>query len=696
MKNLTGKADKITLRQEEAAEQRKRHGVLGALCSEFEVIYRVNFDTGEYETYKNAGGAAGGIAEEASYFDVMERYIDGTVAAEDREYLRGRTERARVLAKLAEHKNYFVRFRIRENGAGAESYEIHFADAGERPEEHIVAVGFRNVDAIVRKEETYRLETQHDIEETLGEARTGIWTIESEEGCEPRMYADKPMRMLLGVAPDISPEECYRRWYENIEPEYVELVQEAVQEILEKGRAEVIYPWNHPVLGKIYVRCGGIPDKKFQKAGFRIKGYHQDITETVVTRKKQEKALLEALVEAKRANLAKTEFLSHMSHDIRTPINGILGMLAICEKNADNAEKQKECRGKIRMAAEHLLSLINDVLDISKLESGNFEFAQEPFQIRSVLDNCMSILEPQAEEQRVMLTERSAGLTHTELLGSPLHLRQILINIIGNAIKYNHPGGSIFVSTEELLPESMEELPEGLAVKAEDFENTAVYRFAVEDTGIGMSAEFQKHLFEPFTQEHGDARTSYKGTGLGMAITKSLVEQMGGTISVVSEPGKGSTFTVVLPIRRDVERRPQTVEEGADAPTDVSGMHVLLVEDNELNREIAQYMLEDAGVTVVYAGNGKAAVEAFSRSKPQEFDCILMDVMMPVMNGIEATRIIRGMDREDAETVPVIALSANAFEEDARKAKASGMNTYLTKPLDMQKLFRTMAAYRRK
>lgn len=696
MENLIGKTDKITQIPEETTEREKQHGVLSALCSEFDVIYRVDFDTGAYELYRNTGGSLAGVAAACdTYFDIMKRYIDKVAAAEDREYLRSKTERAHVLAKLAEHRNYFVRCRVRENAQGEENYEIHFAAADGKPGEHIVIVGFRNVDAIVRKEETYRLETQHDIEETLEEARTGIWTIESEEGCEPRMYADKPMRVLLGVGSDISPEECYRRWYENIEPEYVELVQEAVLEIMEKGRAEVIYPWNHPELGKIYVRCGGIPDEKFQRAGFRIKGYHQDITETIVMRKKQEKALMEALVEAKRANMAKTEFLSHMSHDIRTPINGILGMLAIGEKNADDSEKQRECREKIRTAAQHLSSLINDVLDISKLESGNFEFAKEPFSLRSVLDSCMSILEPQAEERQVSLTEREFSLIHTDLIGSPLHLRQILINIVGNAIKYNRREGSIFVSTVELFPETAEELPKGLAVKPEAFESTAFYRFVIEDTGIGMSAEFQKHLFEPFTQEHGDVRTSYKGTGLGMAITKSLVEQMGGTISVESEAGKGSSFTVVLPIKMDKgQKREDTLQE-AEAPPDVSGMCVLLVEDNELNREIAQYMLEDAGVTVVYAENGQAAVDAFARSQPEEFDCILMDVMMPVMNGMEATRIIRGMEREDAGTVPIIALSANAFEEDARKAKESGMNTYLTKPLDMQKMFRTMAAYRR-
>ncbi|MGN0167313.1 MAG: ATP-binding protein [Acetatifactor sp.] len=695
MKNIAGEIVERMHTPDRIAELENQNAILSMLCSDYVAVYRVHFDTGEFEIYKNLNGEDSGTANiiksRVSYFDTMRYYIDKYVADEDREYVRSRTDRRHVLEKLKKQKNYFIRYRVKENTQGIENFEIHFTDAGREPEEHIITVGFRNVDSIVRKEEEYRLETQHELEETLEGARTGIWTIEAEEGCEPRMFGDKTMRMLLGVDADISPEDCYRSWFSNIEPDYVEVVQEAVEEMKEKGRSEVIYPWNHPTLGKIYVRCGGVPDEKYQKSGFRLKGYHQDITETMVTRKKQEKALMEALVEAKRANLSKTEFLSHMSHDIRTPINGILGMLAISEKNADDPVRQKECREKIRTAAEHLLSLINDVLDISKLESGSFAFEKEPFDIEDVLDSCMGILGPQAEEQRIMLEAKRIDLTHVKLIGSPLHLRQILINIIGNSIKYNHPGGRIFVSTEEITGE----WPEGLAVEPKARKHMGVYRFVVEDTGIGMSPEFQKHLFEPFTQEHSDARTSYKGTGLGMAITKNLVEQMGGTISVESEQGKGSTFTVVLPLLLDKEGKQGEVSQKEEAPADVSGMRVLLVEDNELNREIAQYMLEDAGVTVVNAENGQVAVDAFAASKPEEFDCILMDVMMPVLNGMEATRAIRKMDREDAKTVPIIALSANAFAEDVQKAQEAGMNNYLTKPLDMKKMFQTMASYRR-
>ncbi len=517
----------------------------------------------------------------------------------------------------------------------------------------------------------------HDIEGILEVSRTGIWSIELEDGCEPRMYASRTMRMLLGIEESVSPEACYRIWYENIDPEYLDMVQEAVQEILTTGRAEVIYPWNHPALGKIYVRCGGVPDKDFARPGVCLRGYHQDITETMVTRQKQEKALLEALVEAKRANQAKSEFLSHMSHDIRTPINGILGMLAIAEKNPDDPQKQAECRRKARISAEHLLSLINDVLDISKLENGSFSLASEPFDIRDTLENCMSILRPQAEEQGIHMESHLAHLEHPRLIGSPLHLRQILINIIGNAIKYNRPNGSISVTMEELSAQ------DGLAR----------YRFVVKDTGIGMSEGYQRHLFEPFTQENNDARTSYKGVGLGMPIAKKLVDRMEGSIEVQSKVGQGSTFTVTLPLKIDPEQRQPDAE--AEAPVDISGMNVLLVEDNAINCEIVQYMLEDADVTVTTAENGQMAVDAFVASAPDAFDCILMDVMMPVMNGLEATQTIRRLDRPDASRVPIIALSANAFHEDIEETKKAGMNAHLSKPIDMNALFRALAPYRK-
>ncbi len=528
---------------------------------------------------------------------------------------------------------------------------------------------------LVRKlEERYKSEARQSLEDLLEGARTGIWSIELEEGCEPRMYADRTMRMLLGATEDMRPEACYRQWYENIDPDYKEMVQEAVKEILESGRSEVVYPWNHPALGKIYVRCGGVPDKKYKKPGACLNGYHQDITEIMMTRKKQEQAIMELLEKVRRANSAKSEFLSHMSHDLRTPINGILGMLAIMEQTWEDAGRQKDCRDKIRVSANHLLALVNDVLQVSKLQSGLPAAVEEAFELRDTLEECVTLMAPHAEKAGIRLALEMIQPYHGSLIGNPLQLRQILTNIIDNGIKYNRDGGSVLIQAMELSCR----------------DGVAEYCFVIKDTGIGIGEDFREHIFEPFTQENQGARTNYGGVGLGMSIAKKLIDQMGGTVEVESRLGEGSLFRVNLPIRVDTREETPAAAAEEDIHADITGMHVLLVEDNEMNCEIVKFMLEQAGAEVTTANDGKAAVDVFRASAPEAFDCILMDLMMPVMSGFEAARMIRGLDRADAEKVPIIALSANAFEEDIAMAKDAGMNEHLAKPVDMGKMFRTM------
>ena len=492
------------------------------------------------------------------------------------------------------------------------------------------------------------------------------------------MYADRTMRILLGVPDEIGPEACYQHWFAGIEPDYVEMVEESVQEMLKGGRAEVVYPWKHPKLGKIYVRCGGVPDKTFKKAGVSLNGYHQDITETMVTRKKQEQSIMELLERVRKANSAKSEFLSHMSHDLRTPINGILGMLAILEKSQDDPERQRECRKKIRVSTKHLLSLVNDVLQVSKLESGRPAAVEEPFDLHDVLEDCITILSPLAEEREIQLELVDSDLRHSKVIGNPLHLKQILTNVIDNAIRYNRPHGAVFVRAEETAFQ----------------DGTASCRFVVEDTGIGIGEDFKAHIFEPFTQEHQGARTNYNGVGLGMSIVKKLVDQMKGTVEIDSRIGKGSVVQITLPLRVDETGSGEPADEAWKLPDNIAGMRVLLVEDNEINCEIVEYILRDADIEVVTANNGKAAVDAFTAAESGAFDCVLMDLMMPVMSGYEAARVIRGLKRSDAETVPIIALSANAFDEDIALAKDAGMNEHLAKPVDIRKMFQVMSRLR--
>ncbi len=675
--------------------QKRSYNVLHALSVDYLLIYQVNFDTGELEIFRNSEQMRMDwtVHFEEGYQAAMEKYISRYVVAKDQERLRTLTKKDHVLAELKRKKKFSVRYQVKDSPFGLKHLEVHFSAPESALEENNVIFALRDVNAVVEQEEKYKREARRSLEDILEGARTGIWTIEMEDGCLPRMYTDRTMRLLLGVSDEIGPEECYRHWFEHIEPDYVKMVQEAVQEILRTGRSEVIYPWNHPTLGKIYVRCGGVPDKAFNKPGICLSGYHQDITEITAAKKKQDQAIMELLEKVRRANSAKSEFLSHMSHDLRTPINGIMGMLTIMEKSGDDLEQQRECRKKIRVSTEHLLSLVNDVLQVSKLERGRSAVVEEPFDLYQVLDDCITILSPQAEEAEIQLTLKKVDLQHSRLIGNPLHLKQILMNVIDNAIKYNRPHGSVHVQVKETA-----------------FQNgNAGYRFVIEDTGIGIGEEFKKHIFEPFAQEHQGARTNYNGVGLGMPIVKKLIDQLAGSIVVDSRIGRGSMVQITLSFRVDkawgglpadevwsgqsVDENlsGQSMDEDWNVPDNIAGMQVLLVEDNEINCEIVEYILREAGAEVITANDGRVAVDAFTASAPGTFDCVLMDLMMPVMSGYEAARVIRSLEREDAKNIPIIALSANAFEEDIALAKDAGMNEHLAKPIDIRRMFKVMS-----
>ncbi len=660
--------------------QKRSHYVLHSLSVDYLGICQVDFNTGRCEIYRDDERLSmdGAFRFEDGYETAMEQYISRCVVPRDQKRLYAVTKKDYVLAQLRTKNKFYVRYQVKDSSCGLKYLEIHYSATEKTREDNCVVFALRDVNAVVEQEEKYKLEARQSLEGILEGARTGIWTIELEEGCQPRMYADRTMRILLGVSEEIEPEACYQHWFAGIDPDYVEMVQEAVQEILGNGRSEVIYPWNHPKLGKIYVRCGGVPDRTFKKTGVSLNGYHQDITEIMLTRKKQEQAIMELLEKVRRANSSKSEFLSHMSHDLRTPINGILGMLVMMERNQEDREWQRECREKIRVSTEHLLSLVNDVLQVSRLESGRPSAVEEPFDMHDILENCITILSPQAAENGIQLVLEKRGLQHGRLVGNPLHLKQILMNVIDNALKYNRPHGSVTVHAEERACRG----------------GIADYRFVIEDTGIGIGEEFKKHIFEPFAQEHQDARTYYQGVGLGMSIVKKMVDQMKGSIEVDSQVGKGSVVRITLPLQIDGEQHAQPVKEEQNQLDSIDGMRVLLVEDNEINCEIVEFMLREAGAEVVTANDGKEAVDLFAEADPGTFDCILMDLMMPVMSGYEAAHVIRGMNRSDAKSVPIIALSANAFEEDVALAKDAGMNEHLAKPVDIRKMFALMNRFR--
>ena len=398
-------------------------------------------------------------------------------------------------------------------------------------------------------------------------------------------------------------------------------------------------------------------------------GYRADLAHRKQEQEKDEKYKAELLRTAKKAeaaNEAKTEFLQRMSHDIRTPINGICGMINVADYYADNMEKQTECRAKIKEASHLLLELINEVLDMSKLESDEVVLEEIPFNLNSIFEEILGVIEHMAAEQNIRIIWEEKEVTHWNLIGSPVHVKRILMNILSNAVKYNKENGYVYISCRE-IPSKQTAM--------------TTLEFVCRDTGIGMAEAFQKRIFEPFAQEHAGSRTKFAGTGLGMPITKKLVEKMGGTISFESKEGTGTTFVIRIPFRIDTDMKDRTEAE-EKTETSIHGLHVLLTEDNELNMEIAEFVLQNEGAVVTKAWNGQKAVDIFRKSRPGEFDAILMDIMMPVMNGYEAAKMIRSLDREDAKVIPIIAMTANAFTEDKMRAKEAGMDEHIAKPVD--------------
>ena len=406
--------------------------------------------------------------------------------------------------------------------------------------------------------------------------------------------------------------------------------------------------------------------------GYRTNQAHQK--QELEKEKKYKAELLIAAKKAEAANEAKTEFLQRMSHDIRTPINGICGMLDMADHYADDMKKQTEYRAKIKGASYLLLELVNEILDMSKLESDEVILEEIPFNMSGIFREVFVVIEQIAAEQNIRIAWEKKEIIHRNLIGSPGYVKRVMMNILSNAVKYNRENGHIYISCVEIPSEQP---------------GMTTMEFVCRDTGIGMTEEFQKCVFEPFAQEHTGSRTKFAGTGLGMSISKKLVEKMGGTITFESEEGAGTTFVIRIPFKIDLDVDKSKEQKDLSEKT-IKGLHILLAEDNELNMEIAEFMLQNEGAEVTKAWNGQEAVELFEKSRSGEFDVILMDIMMPVMNGYEATKMIRSLDREDAKKIPIIAMTANAFTEDRIRAKEAGMNEHVAKPVDVELLMKVI------
>lgn len=463
----------------------------------------------------------------------------------------------------------------------------------------------------------------------------------------------------------------------------VNISEEAVYGIMLRQRDYYIYvympdtqvfaalPQNLGIIFALYL---------FTLSAFFMYRYRSQMLHQKEEKEKEEayrKSLLEEARRADAANVAKTEFLQRMSHDIRTPINGIIGMLVVAERYPDDLKKQDECRGKISKASQLLLELINEVLDIGKLESGEVVLEEKSFHLQELLNEVLTVIEKLAQARDIEVIKRDLSVTHWNLIGSPGHLKRLLMNnIMGNAVKYNKVHGKIILSLRE----------------DESEDGRAFYTFVCKDTGIGMSEEYQKRIFEPFTREDESVKTAYNGTGLGMPIAKKLTETMGGSISFTSQRGEGTTFTVKLPflIDKSAGKAEKTTEE---AEASIEGVRILLVEDNELNMEISEFIVAEKGAVVTKAWNGKEAVETFANAPEGAFDVILMDVMMPVMDGCKAAKEIRALPRKDAKTIPIIAMTANAFTDEKIRTREAGMNEHLSKPLAPDLVVKTITKF---
>ena len=405
--------------------------------------------------------------------------------------------------------------------------------------------------------------------------------------------------------------------------------------------------------------------------------YRTNLAHQKMEQEKDEKYKAELLIAAKKAeaaNEAKTEFLQRMSHDIRTPINGICGLVNMADHYAGDMEKQTEYRTKVKEASNMLLELVNDVLDMSKLDSGEVVLEEISFNLSKIFEEVLVVIGQIAVEQNIRIGWEKKEITHRDLIGSPGYVKRVMMNILSNAVKYNRKNGNIYISCMEIPSEQPE---------------MTMMEFVCRDTGIGMTEEFQKYIFEPFAQEHAGSRTKFAGTGLGMPISKKLIEKMGGTITFESAEGIGTTFVIRVPFKIDLDADKR--EESKDvSEKSIKGMHVLLAEDNELNMEIAEFLLQNEGAEVTKAWNGQEIVELFRKSESGEFDVILMDIMMPIINGYEAAKRIRSLDREDAKKIPIIAMTANAFTEDRIRAKEAGMDEHVAKPIDVELLIKVI------
>ena len=662
--------------------------VLKKLFTEYVSLYRLELNSGKYEILRliENTNAKQIVGEEyrifADYDEFTRRYAETFIPeTEQEEFLDW--HKCENLKKRLQEKESLTYYYHSVSKDGKDSYYEAYAVKGKADGKNFyIFLGYRNVDVILYKEKAI----QEQLQKALDEAKLSNEIIEAI--AKSYQYISR-----IDIAKDWF-EEIANRDAENMnykksgevfsENRNVckKLVAEEYQEAFLKFTDITTLPVRMKNEETIVMEYQ-MKDGNWHKLRFIEKKRDKDgnlthvlcAIRSISDVKKKEQELLHQVAEARKDAALKSQFLSNMSHDIRTPLNGIIGMTKIADCYPDNPEIQKKCREKLLESARHLVSMVNDILDMNKLETEQFVENDIPFNLAEVLNRVNTEQQKHACEKKIdyVVDWEKSELNHMYLTGNPVYIEKLLMVITDNAVKFTKPGGNVDVWCREI---------------SEDDERV-FYEFGCSDNGIGMSEEFVGHAFEMFAQENKTSRTQYKGTGLGLAIAKKITERLGGTIKIKSKKGCGTTVIMTIPFKTRVQNLMQYTENVNTESTEdipLEGLHALIAEDNELNLEIAKFMLEEKGICVECAADGKEAFEKFKESEPGHYDVIFMDIMMPYMNGWDATRKIRTLQRPDADKIPIIAMSANAFAEDIINSHISGMNWHLTKPIDADKL----------
>lgn len=664
---------------------RRETYLVDVLASDYRCIVRCNLTQDTFETIKGPTRCPTGTSGVFSEW-VRRAYDEYIIHASAPDFL-SFFDRNQLLAALSTKQILNYRLEVIPDEAGHRYLEVQIAPLHSIEDgQHKIALGIRSIDDLVLREKCLaaekekarkRLQFRKDLIATIGKIYCAIYFLDLDKGTYMEITGKSAYQNTLGNEGLLNKgNRIVRRFL--VAPESQASMKDFLDPSTLSDRLR-----ERDTLCQSYLTTDGI----WHLGRFIVKSRHEDgsastllyaihnIDEVKRTEITYQEELKKSAREAQIANQAKTDFLRRMSHDIRTPINGILGMIEIADNHPADIEKLKDCRLKIRQAAGTLLSMVSDILDMNKLESGTLEPESVPFDIFALLMEANHLTEMQAPAYGVTIHVKNPPFPVRRVIGSPTFLRRVLLNITSNALKYNRRGGRIDLSCDKI------------EIKGEK----TFFTLSCTDTGIGMSPSFQSRAFEPFTQESDTTRTHYMGTGLGLSIVKEFVSKMGGTITLSSQKGVGTRFTLTIPFT--IDHASQEAETASQSPVSLSGLHVLLVEDNELNREIALCLLEKEGMEITTCENGAEAVKAFRESPLGYYDLILMDIMMPVMDGYEASRRIRSLPRRDASLIPIFAMTANAFQDDIEKSHQSGMNEHLTKPLHTKTMLDAIRKY---